>query len=129
MKLTKPFLKALSDFWVENFVNGHHCSLCGNSGIIDTRGTAVTGAAIKSGRLNWCICPNGMAIRSNAGGKTPEDLGHKSVQDFIKWQEEVIVKHLESLDTAYHCDCGRPKYADAIVCDSCLGGNHVISGR
>jgi len=42
---------------------GGLCSLCGNSGVIDTRETANSGAGIKAGRLNYCICLNGRAMR------------------------------------------------------------------
>lgn len=42
------------------------CSLCGNSGIIDTRATAVSAAGVNAGRLNYCICPNGQAMRSTS---------------------------------------------------------------
>lgn len=53
------------DYWLTNYVDKERqlCSLCGNNGVIDTRETAVSGAGVKSGRLNFCICPNGQAWR------------------------------------------------------------------
>lgn len=50
------------DYWYE-FYADHHCTLCGNSGIIDSRGVK-TAAGVEVGRKNWCICPNGQTIRS-----------------------------------------------------------------
>ena len=51
----------------------NQCTLCGNSGIIDTRG-AMTAAGVPVGRLNWCICPNGQAYRNLCGGIPTEEL-------------------------------------------------------
>lgn len=44
------------------FYADEHCTLCGNSGVIDSRGVA-TAAGVVVGRLNFCICPNGQALR------------------------------------------------------------------
>lgn len=56
-------VKAVVDYWLRHYIN-ECCSLCGNSGIIDTRGVK-TAAGVKVGRLNWCICPNGQALRNS----------------------------------------------------------------
>lgn len=40
-----------------------HCTLCGNRGWIDTRGLR-TPAGVEVGRLNYCLCPNGQALRA-----------------------------------------------------------------
>ena len=53
----------LADFWIENYCS-EHCTLCGNSGVIDTRKTAITATGMHVGRLNWCICPNGRVLAS-----------------------------------------------------------------
>jgi hypothetical protein len=61
----------LTEYWNDNYVNGCHCSLCGNSGIIDSRGRAITGhldQVIDVGRKNYCICPNGRMMRKNKLG-------------------------------------------------------------
>lgn len=55
----------IADFWSDNLVKDHHCSLCGNYGVLDTRGVR-TAMGVEVGRLNYCICPNGMSLR-NAG--------------------------------------------------------------
>lgn len=52
------------DYWLRHYVN-QHCTLCGNSGIIDTRRTARTAAGIMTGRENFCICPNGQSMREH----------------------------------------------------------------
>jgi hypothetical protein len=49
------------------------CSLCGQRGIIDTRGVQ-TPAGYPAGRLNWCLCPNGQAMREQAGERLPADF-------------------------------------------------------
>jgi len=38
------------------------CTLCGNRGVMDTRRVR-TPAGVEVGRLNYCLCPNGMALR------------------------------------------------------------------
>ena len=35
------------------------CGLCGNAGIIDTRGKIFSAAGVECGVLRFCICPNG----------------------------------------------------------------------
>ena len=42
---------------------GGHCTLCGNTGEIDTRGLK-TPAGLIVGRINFCICPNGQSLRA-----------------------------------------------------------------
>jgi hypothetical protein len=54
----------------ENIITGYvmkyyvrpHCSLCGNSGIVDTNGVK-TAAGILVGTRQPCLCPNGQAMR------------------------------------------------------------------
>lgn len=72
--MPRPITKnQLADFWVTNYASTH-CTLCGNTGIVDTRG-ARTPAGLLVGRLNWCVCPNGRAMASGASGlPTPGDL-------------------------------------------------------
>ncbi len=60
--------KAIADFVQEHYDNTDVtpyglCSLCGNMGVIDTRGRAISGAGIDAGRLNYCLCLNGMEMR------------------------------------------------------------------
>jgi hypothetical protein len=58
----------ITDYWHEHYVNRGMCSLCGNSGIIDTRG-ARTPAGLEVGRVNFCICPNGQSMREHGGDR------------------------------------------------------------
>lgn len=51
----------ITDYWLSHYVT-EHCTLCGNSGVIDTRGIC-TAAWMEVGRLNYCICPNGQTLR------------------------------------------------------------------
>ena len=43
------------------------CSLCGNTGIVDTTNSAFDAWGNNVGRKNWCVCPNGQAFRSKKG--------------------------------------------------------------
>lgn len=66
--------KRLDDYWITNFVGAEAaCSLCGNRGVIDTRGVR-TYAGVEVGRLNWCLCPNGRVMRKHANGALPQTL-------------------------------------------------------
>lgn len=58
-------------YWINYYTNKHLCSLCGQSGVIDTRGLK-TPADVEVGRRNWCICPNGQSLRRQVGGVGPE---------------------------------------------------------
>lgn len=40
-----------------------YCGLCGNTGIVDTRGKAKTPTGDDCGVRACCICPNGRAIK------------------------------------------------------------------
>ncbi len=52
----------IEDVWKE-FLHPEYqlCGLCGNSGVIDTRGRAISGAGYDAGILAFCLCPNGRA--------------------------------------------------------------------
>lgn len=39
------------------------CGLCGNSGVVDTRGKVVSPRGEDCGIRAYCICPNGRAIK------------------------------------------------------------------
>jgi len=59
--------EAVTKYWLENYTaNTTLCTLCGNTGIIDTCATAISPAGSNSGRLNYCICPNGQCERAVA---------------------------------------------------------------
>ena len=61
--------KAVIDYAMKHYVT-EHCTLCGNRGVIDTRGVS-TPAGLVVGRLNYCICPNGQAMRSYKAAMEP----------------------------------------------------------
>ncbi len=52
----------VKNYWVAFYVNKGLCSLCGNKGMIDTRGVT-SPAGVECGRINYCICPNGQNMR------------------------------------------------------------------
>ncbi len=51
----------VTEYWLEHYCD-KYCTLCGNSGVLDTRGVK-TAAGVVVGRLDYCICPNGQALR------------------------------------------------------------------
>ena len=53
--------KAITNYWYAHYC-AKFCTLCGNSGKIDTRGVR-TAAGVECGRINFCICPNGQRLR------------------------------------------------------------------
>lgn len=69
---TPPYENAaITNYWLAHYLNGGHCSLCGNTGVIDTT-TAKTAAGFNVGRKNCCICPNGQAMREH--GYVPAEI-------------------------------------------------------
>jgi len=64
---TPPKQKALTRYWLEYYLcdSTNLCTLCGNTGVIDTTLTAISPAGIRAGRQNWCICPNGQGMRKS----------------------------------------------------------------
>ncbi len=53
--------EVITKYWLEHYAT-EHCTLCGNHGKIDTTGLK-TPAGHEVGRVNYCICPNGQALR------------------------------------------------------------------
>jgi hypothetical protein len=52
---------------------GGCCGLCGNSGIVDTRGKVKSPRGDDCGVRAYCICPNGRAIKQASGGALPPE--------------------------------------------------------
>ena len=64
----------ITRYWGNYYISERgHCTLCGNSGFIDTRGVR-TAAGVMSGRVNFCICPNGQEFRAQTGNAPPEPI-------------------------------------------------------
>ena len=59
--------KILENYWLKYYYNKETglCSLCGNTGILDTTNTAISPMGIKVGRRNYCFCPNGRDMNPN----------------------------------------------------------------
>ena len=57
----------LTDYWRRYYIDREHalCSLCGNHGTLDTTHVR-SPAGVACGRINFCICPNGQALRKLA---------------------------------------------------------------
>ena len=55
----------VSAYWYRFYMTAH-CTLCGNHGVIDSTGVC-TPAGVPVGRRNYCICPNGLAMRDQKG--------------------------------------------------------------
>lgn len=58
----RPKHYVVTDYWLTYYATDH-CTLCGNTGVLDTRGVR-TASGVSVGRRNWCICPNGQAMRA-----------------------------------------------------------------
>lgn len=71
--------KFFEDFWYEYYLDKENylCSLCANSGVIDTTGIQ-SPSGTKTGRKNWCICPNGQAMRIGTKTKSPKEYLDKA---------------------------------------------------
>lgn len=53
----------MDEAWLD-FLGAHDlCGLCGNSGIIDTRGDVESAAGVACGVRRFCICPNGRVMK------------------------------------------------------------------
>lgn len=62
-RIDMPFINpAVEEYWHEHYVSNGLCSLCANSGIIDTTGITSAGGS-PVGRQNFCLCPNGQTLR------------------------------------------------------------------
>jgi len=59
--------------WLEFLSPNDMCGLCGNTGIVDTRGRMFTPAGVECGVRQWCICPNGRVLKAQCA-------------DIAKWQ-------------------------------------------
>lgn len=55
--------EAVARYWQEHYTQQGLCSLCGNSGVLDTRG-AKSAIGVRCGALHFCICPNGQRFRA-----------------------------------------------------------------
>lgn len=58
----KPKSIAVTEYWLTYYIQDGLCSVCGNTGVIDTTGVR-TPAGFECGRVNLCFCPNGQAMR------------------------------------------------------------------
>jgi hypothetical protein len=56
----------ITEYWFDHYILDGLCSLCGNSGVVDTTSTAKSPTGKSCGRKNWCICPNGQNLREIA---------------------------------------------------------------
>jgi hypothetical protein len=70
-------------YWLRYYCTAH-CTLCGNSGIVDSRGVC-TPAGLAVGRLNWCMCPNGHALRDATREQTGRAL---PTEEELRWHRD-----------------------------------------
>ena len=62
------------DTWLEFLADMKSCcGLCGNSGIVDTRGKVISPRGEDCGVRACCICPNGRTIKHALGGALPPE--------------------------------------------------------
>jgi hypothetical protein len=75
--MSKKEQDAVTDYWLEYYADPH-CTLCGNSGMVDTRGVR-TANGVEAGRLNFCICPCGQARRNAELGPFVQMTPHREI--------------------------------------------------
>ena len=74
-KLLQPIRsKKVTDYVLQYYFNRGFCSLCGNSGILDTSGVK-TPTGLEVGRKNYCLCPNGQVSRKDGFVETGDIVG------------------------------------------------------
>lgn len=58
--------ETVTQYWLRHYTSSKAalCGLCGNTGQIDTRATAISPAGVRAGGLYFCICPNGQTRRA-----------------------------------------------------------------
>lgn len=65
-----PTKNQIANLWAQEYAPKRHCGLCGNGGVLDTRGVR-TAAGLECGGRFWCICPNGRALKHQTGTDHP----------------------------------------------------------
>ena len=58
-KIDAKFREHLTELWADEYIRRGRCGLCGNNGIVDTRGRAISPTGVDCGDRFFCICPNG----------------------------------------------------------------------
>lgn len=64
----------------------HLCGLCGNHGLIDTRGKIHSGAGVECGVEAPCVCANGRAIK-HARDKAAKKRAPRPKTFWVSWEE------------------------------------------
>ena len=74
--MTKATAPVNADTWLE-FLGPSgvesHCGLCGNTGIVDTRGKVTSSHGDECGVRACCICPNGRIIKQQFNDVLPPE--------------------------------------------------------
>lgn len=68
------FAHKLTTYWLTHFLAAPYCTLCGNSGIIDTSESAKDPHGNPVGVRTYCICPNGLVLRKHKGKIDPDTI-------------------------------------------------------
>jgi len=56
---------AVTQYWLDHYLGRNVCALCGNSGRLDTTQSARSPRGESVGRVHYCLCPNGQAMRAH----------------------------------------------------------------
>jgi hypothetical protein len=59
LSFAPPPKDLLTQMFLDEFSKKNYCCLCGNYGVIDTRGKMFTPAGFECGDKVFCVCPNG----------------------------------------------------------------------
>jgi len=61
--------KIIDRYWLKHYVSSPPlglCTLCGNTGVIDTRNVRSPAGVFPGKHSEYCICPNGRCMRKGA---------------------------------------------------------------
>jgi hypothetical protein len=58
-----PTKNQLANLWHKEYSKRGFCVICGNDGIIDTRGKTSSPSGFEYGTKVFCICPNGRVLK------------------------------------------------------------------
>ena len=95
--------EAITEYWLQHYAT-EHCTLCGNSGVIDTTGVC-TAAGLAVGRRNPCICPNGQSVREHGAVVGVAHVIDPGRDEAACACGHGMKDHIEGFDPCSLCDC------------------------
>jgi hypothetical protein len=85
--------ETVMEYVMKHYCPKNHCGICGNTGVIDSRGIT-TPAGYEVGGLFWCLCPNGQACRKAYKGVEPTETLFKHFTQHTRRKSESLEKEV-----------------------------------